>query len=537
MRLARFKRHIALLAVCALALTGCTASPSAGDPGDPADVSPAGNAPELTASPLPAWTAVSDDRRFTLCYNADASISPTRATNVYNDAVLQLVYEGFFTLDAQFAPQPALCESWQTPDGIHWSFTLRSGVLFHDGTPLTAADAVSSIRAAVNAGKYDTRLREIVGVSAGSELQVDVTLRRCNYQLPALLDIPVFRQNAAGDGQVGTGPYAFREYAGTRYLEAFDGYWGGNTQPVRILYLADLEQSAVAESFSSAALDLLVCDPTGTVEVNIRRDCEMRYFDTTRLQYLGFNCTRAVTGMPALRKAVSCAIDRAYIAGTVLEGHARASETPFSPALSWYDPAWESGVPYSVEAFSALFAELGLDDSDADGWLEVPVGETMTDWTPTLLVNAENPYKIRAAQRIASTLLSIGIPVELKVLPWAEFTQALKDGAFDMYYGEVQLSADFDLTELLTPGGALNYGKNRDGRYSDLTEAYLAAADPEARAAAAGELCGYLAVYAPIAPILFKTGVVYTHRGVVSGFTPSQSDFYGGINTWEIHLG
>lgn len=74
---------------------------------------------------------------------------------------------------------------------------------------------------------------------------------------------------------------------------------------------------------------------------------------------------------------------------------------------------------------------------------------------------------------------------------------ALKAGDFDLYYGECKLTADWDLSPLLSPGGALNYGGVRDTQLETLLTAFRTASEGEGRQTAARELCSYLKEQAP----------------------------------------
>ena len=73
-------------------------------------------------------------------------------------------------------------------------------------------------------------------------------------------------------------------------------------------------------------------------------------------------------------------------------------------------------------------------------------------------MNEENSFKRAIAGHLAESWTAGGLPVEIRALPWEEYTAALDAGDFDLYYGETRLTADWDLSGLLAPAGALNYG-------------------------------------------------------------------------------
>ena len=154
-------------------------------------------------------------------------------------------------------------------------------------------------------------------------------------------------------------------------------------------------------------------------------------------------------------------------------------------------------------------------------------------WTLTLLVNEENSFKVSAAEYLAQTLSASGVTVEVKALPWAEYTAALAAGNFDLYYGEVKLTADWDLRPLLAIGGSLNYGGWASETTNSLLAAYASATD---RSAAMEALCRHLQQQAPLIPVCFKSTSVLVQAGVVEGLTPTMTNPFYELSSCVIHL-
>ena len=135
----------------------------------------------------------------------------------------------------------------------------------------------------------------------------------------------------------------------------------------------------------------------------------------------------------------------------------------------------------------------------------------------TLLVNSESAHKRDAAAKIAAALSTSALQVSIAAVPWSEFVARLKSGNFDLYYGEYKMTADWDLTELLT--GSCNYGRYAG---TDLT-ALLAAertAQGSAHDTAAAKLYAAFQAQMPFAPICFERSSVLTISGVIQGLTP-----------------
>ena len=109
----------------------------------------------------------------------------------------------------------------------------------------------------------------------------------------------------------------------------------------------------------------------------------------------------------------------------------------------------------------------------------------------------------------------------------------LARGDFDLYLAEVRLTGDFDLTALLAPTGALNYGGYQDASAAGLLRAFRAA-DGAARGQAAGALYEYLAQEPPFAVICFKNWSLLTQWRLLTGLTPTQQNVFYRFADWTV---
>ena len=114
---------------------------------------------------------------------------------------------------------------------------------------------------------------------------------------------------------------------------------------------------------------------------------------------------------------------------------------------------------------------------------------------------------------------------------FAEYAAALEGGDFDLYLGEVRLTADWDAGALLDAGGALNYGGFASEQLSGLNDAFLLGGNASAERYVKG-----FAEETPFAPLLFKSKTVLTPSGLVDGMTPTASDPFYGFADWSFHL-
>jgi len=501
---------------------------------EPYDMS---EADETNVSPTESDYAVHQvgDSYFTLNFDPGYSFNPITGTNALNMLVAGLMYEPLIAVSDRFEAKCVLCESYNTEDGITFEFKLKKGVMFHDGTPMTSSDVTYTYAFARQLNKYSDRLKNIASISAPDDYTVRITQKSANYSLPLLLDIPIIKTGSIDDTlPEGTGAYVYSYISDTRSsLTAYRGYRDYSDLPIDMIRLQKTNLKDVNKAFTVSELDLLDYDPNDDNSFSIQADHELNFYDTTVFDYIGFNTNRIINA--DLRRAFGYAVDRTTIVNEIFNGHALSASTIFSPACTYYNQKLASGNDYSLQSLSLMLRSVGLDDTNGDSYLEYPVEGGMAKLSIRFIVNKENSARVEAAELITYTLSKIGINIKLDVLPWEEYLSALEDGDFDMYYAEVKLSSDFDFTEILTQGGALNYGGITHEEYAQLIANFLAAPD-DMRKSAARELAFEVAQNAHIIPVLFKKNVVALHRNVVSGIDANQSDLFYNIADWKIDL-
>ena len=506
----RFLKILCVLCLAPLLLSGCwyedTEEPDSGQ----LLVSQEQAEPQLEDAILPTG--------FTLPYLPDQTMDPVTCADGMQQVVGALLYEGLFQLDERLEPQQVLCSGYTyDPETYTYVFTLRTGVVFTDGTPLTAGDVVQTLRRAKSSARYGERLKNVASITAG-EGSVTVVLTGPGTGLDALLDIPIVKAGMESAAfPTGTGPYAYSGEGGP-HLTANPHWWQSGKVPAETIGLSAAEdRDTMLYQFTSHDIQLITADLTGTAPVSVTGSISFQDADTTILQYVGFNTQKAPFDSAALRSALSRGINRASVVGAYLSGHGTAAQFPISPVSPLYPSELEE--TYSYDAFAAAMAEAGFAS-----------GSTRA---VTLLVNSENSFKVSAAEQIARSLSAFDLSIEVLALPWEEYTAALAAGDFDLYYGEVKLTADWDLSALLGTGGSLNYGGWSSPQTDQLLASCAAASD---RGAALKNLCAHLRQQSPILPVCFKSTSVLVQTGVVGGLKPTMANPFYDLTACTIHL-
>jgi len=366
--------------------------------------------------------------------------------------------------------EPALATRWVVSrDGLVWTFMLREGVRFHDGSPVTGGEVASSFQRQLApdlpGAAWPALLRGRPGVvkevRAPDARSVQFVLVQPYAPLLTVLAHPalaVARATTGVDGAarfVGSGPYRVVDAAPGRIaMEAVPGYWGGAARTERIVFLEVTNDDNAEAEFDARSLD--VWFPPGPP----RRMTGALSTPGLRVGYLAFQTEKEPFSRKKIRHAVAAALDPAVI-GVALDNGAVPLPS-FLPAGVW---ARREGSPVLGGTREAVRALL------AGGW---PKGYKAT----MLAADETAPVDIpRLAVTIETALGAADIPIQVRVEPVERVRAALQAGDHEMALVETTvLGGDphLFLFPLSTSEGAskgpraLNYSFYRNPRLDDV---------------------------------------------------------------------
>ncbi|MEU2268416.1 ABC transporter substrate-binding protein [Streptomyces olindensis] len=322
--------------------------------------------------------------------------------------------ETLVKLNADGDAEPALATEW-TQSGRSWTFTLRDGVTFHDGTKLTAEAVVNSLTKAA-AASPKPRILDGVELTAKTDGdKVTVTTATEDPLVPQRLSSPQLSILAAKAYQgktvdpvgAGTGPFELTKVNGTASaaLDRYDGYWGKKAKAPGIDVRFVPDGTARAAALRSGEADIVEAVPVSQAAV-LDQDL-ITEVPMPRTNTLYLNTEKGPFRDAALRAAAREAIDAESIVKGVYEGRADVAEGLLGPALPW---AAELRKP--VRRAKA---------SD-------PAGKTITIGTFT--DRAELPEVAAALQQ---QLQKAGFKVKLDVREYANIESDALAGRFDAF--------------------------------------------------------------------------------------------------------
>ena len=371
---------------------------------------------------------------------------------------------------ATFELKPLLASGWQLPDATTIEFTLRPGVKFHDGSPLTADDVVYTLGISADpASKVSTPANYawIDRAEKTGELSVRVKLKR---PTPAALEyfalvLPIYpkayRERVGADGYakapIGAGPYRItRVEPGVAIdFERFEGYWEGSPKgkpaiaKMSVRFVPDAA-TEMTELLAGRADWIWNLNPDQLDGVNRMPNLQAVRKESMRIGYLSLDAagrTGADNPMTKLkvRQAVWHAIDRKAIADKLVTGGSRVPPAPCFPPQFGCDG--ESGAVYDYDPASAkrLLAEAGY----PDGFDVELTSYVLPQW----------------GAAIQNYLQAVGIRAKMNQLQVAAVVQRAKAGELRLYLGSWGSYSINDVSAILPnffDGGADDYARDAD---------------------------------------------------------------------------
>ena len=303
------------------------------------------------------------------------SMDPGDQTASVTGTILEPMYEGLVTRDRSFAIVPSLATAWTAAEaGRIWTFTLRPGVTFHDGTPLTADAVVHSFsrfldrsRGLAAAGRITAVL---ASVRATGPDTVEFTLRNPYSGFLALLATSAAKivGQAADEGgklglvPVGTGPFRFAQWKSGEFVDEVrnDGYWGSKAHLNRLHFIWSGEASVLSMSVQSGGADVVYPLPPVFAPA-VKANPRLRLQDTpgSFVFWVSLNTKLPPLDNVKVRQALNYATDRTGLVTALLRGFGTPANSPLPPTNPNYD-AGLNPYGYDVAKAKALLAEAGV---------------------------------------------------------------------------------------------------------------------------------------------------------------------------------
>lgn len=348
-----------------------------------------------------------------------ASLDPHVDTDAGTRDVVFNLYEGLVkpTSDGGFIPAVA-SDYIISDDAKTYTFTLRDGITFHDGTPVTIEDVKYSIdRYAEIQGESSAFSSLVDSVEVQDDKTLVVNLKESYSEFLPMMTIAIIPQSnedPAGN-PIGTGPFKYVSYTPGQNmeLEKYDGYWQEGVpslDSVEFKFIADVDTAFV--ELQAGTIDILKYLTSAQAET-LGDDYNIVQGSMNLVHAMYLNSAYEPLSKTEVRQALCYAVDRDAINNFIFGGKSHIIGSHMIPALSkYYEPEAETVYSYDPEKAKELLADAGY----ADGFdLEITVPSSYSQ-------------HVDSAQIIADELSQVGINVTLNQVEWSTWLQDVYKG-------------------------------------------------------------------------------------------------------------
>lgn len=351
------------------------------------------------------------------------------------------IYESLLRYDENLEAMPSLAKEWTiSDDALTYTFTLHDNVLWHDGTPFTAADVVftADVFLRETHPRLRASLKYVKSIEAPDDNTVVFTLTEPFGPFIGIFEtgtMPIipkhiyegtdYKANEANNTPIGTGPFKFKEWKKGSFIHLVrneDYYIDGKPHADEVYFHVIPDAASRAVAYETGKVDIL---PGGSVE----------NFDVPRLtamdntcvtdkgweffgphSWLWMNTRQGPMADARIRRAVMHAMDRQFALDALWNGLGKIATGPVSSSTRFYSEDVPS-LDYDPEKAKALLKEAGY-NGETLRMLPLPYGETWQRW----------------AEAVKQNLAEVGIEVEIVATDVAGWNQKVSDWDFDLAF-------------------------------------------------------------------------------------------------------
>ena len=441
--------------------------------------------------------------------DAVTSIDPHYLNSPTNKNVICNIYDALTDADSGYGVIPSLAESWKRLDDLTWEFKIRPGVRFHDGSRLTANDAMAAITRVPkvpNAPQpFTTYIRMINGMTVVDDHTLRITTSALDPILPnELVQIRIMPASAAamttedfntGKAAIGTGPMRFVSYQPGVGVELVrnDLYWGKRADWEKVSFRIISEGAARVAALLAGDMQMIDLVPSDALE-ELRKTGKLRVVSAeVGLRYIFLALDQSRDGPSPfvfgpngevleknplkdvrVRKALSIAINRPAIVERVMEGVATATGQMMPDGGVGNAP--DIKVPqFDPEQAKKLLAEAGYPNG-----LRVTIHSTKGRY-----VN-----DTRIVQAVAQMWQRIGVQATIELQPWSSYATRVTKQQYSVMIGAVAavtsessqvLRSAMGTYDLPKGWGGFNWGRYSNPKLDELVIEASATGDDDKR--------------------------------------------------------
>ncbi|MGO3151064.1 MAG: ABC transporter substrate-binding protein [Galactobacter sp.] len=484
-------------------------------------------------------------------YAEPFSLDYAYAFDYPDNQVLSNVCESLLRWEPDLSLGPGLAESWDNPDPKTWVYHLRDGVKFHDGSTMTADDAVASMKRhldpAVGSFWYAS-YANVDSIEATGDLEVTVKLNKPDAMFnQAMGNVSGVVESAKtlkekgkdyGNSKGGvncTGPFEFDKWTSgdSIHLKRFDDYWdkdlAAKSQDFTFQFMPDA--NARINALKSGEVDGSWMVPAEAVpQLRAGTGGDVYFGKNATVTAMVASDLSGPLGDPKVRQAAMMALDREGILKAGAGGYGTLADSTVATSL-WENSSKSvqqqvktdvTSYPHDVEQAKKLIDDAGVKGQEVV-IATAPLGNDATV----------------SSQATAAALKEIGLKPKIKTMTVNAYTTLFSDPSarkgVDLFFTQWYNSSPdpLELLSVMREGEFSNYGNWSDPEFDKVVNKALATQDDDERAALSAEAAGIMSEQVPWLPYYEPPTMVYLSDRV-TGLSPSINFMY---YPWAATLG
>ena len=464
------------------------------------------SSPEQTTSADDSFAIT--DGKVVLPYNKTDGINPFFAESYENIYLSMLIYEPLFSVDSNYDTTGIVADSIGISGKVA-TVRIKHNVVCRGYENINAHDVVYSFNLAKASYYWGNNLDGITNAQAIDDYTVSLSLDFKDLYVAGKLNFPIVKTGTADSKNsipAGSGKYYFTQ---DRLVSVADGN--------KIISLVETSnRDSVEDALNIGMVDVFFSDLSDeNYKVAVGNTKEITL---SNMIYLGLNSNRGALNK-YIRSAIAAKIDSDNIALSSYQGHAVGFKLPIAP---------ESTVAGNVAKIETKGnKELANNIIDRCGYTRYS-GSAKTNGAYllsfSLIVNRDNQFRVAAAYNIADSLAECGFLINVQVLSFADYSERISSGNYDMYLGEVKLDGSMDISRFFMDGTKFSAGINKSEKAATEYFRYRAGEISEKE---------YYEVFAeeyPFVPVAFRTGYTVLSEDIKTlDLKQMPFSLYGGI--------
>lgn len=431
------------------------------------------------------------------------SLDPQGHNDARSEKVSFLLYNRLFKLNTDFEAVPDLAESWEQPSDKEWVIKIKEGVMFTDGTEMTAEDVKYSLNRSKESATVKHVLSEVESIEVVDTYTVKITTKvpfapflfTLAHAGASIMPKAYVESGDNFAAPVGSAQYKFVEWvSGDKIvLERNDDYYDKENMGASKTITFKVIPEGTSRTIALETGEVDVVANLETIDVSkVTDNAKLSLYEapSTRMDYLGMNVEKAPFDNKLVRQAMNYAVDKEAIVEIAINGAGVPATSITAPALLGHK---DLDYGYNPEKAKEILKQAGKENLEVTIW-------------------ASGDLRKRIAEVVQANLMEIGVQAEIEMFEWGAYLEATNSGKQQMFVLAWTSNPDPDscLTPLFAESsiGSQNRARYANERVEELLEAGRVELDLEKREAIYNELHEIVMEDAPWVPLYVQNFVV-----------------------------